>query len=124
MGRMGPGHTLMAKCSCMEIFTGEAGGMEVAWGAAEGEEADEAGLEVEEGGMAKWVVEGGGGGFETLMWTVKVDCGGGGGESRGGGGQHCSRLVSVGSVLKFTAQNKNVLQETSLDAILTPQKPK
>lgn len=27
--------------------------------------------------MAKWVVEGGGGGFETLMWTVKVDCGAG-----------------------------------------------
>lgn len=44
---------------------------------AEGEEADEDGLEVEEGGMAKWVVEGGGGGFETLMWTAKGDCEGG-----------------------------------------------
>lgn len=74
MGRMGPGHTLMAKCSCIEILTGEAGGIEVACGVAEGEEADEDGLEVEEGGMAKWVVEGGGGGFETLMWTVKMDC--------------------------------------------------
>lgn len=74
MGRMGPGHTLMAKCSCIEILTGEAGGIEVACGVAEGEEADEDGLEVEEGGMAKWVVEGGGGGFETLMWTAKGDC--------------------------------------------------
>lgn len=71
---MGPGHTLMAKCSCIEILTGEAGGIEEACGVVEGEEADEDGLEVEEGGMAKWVVEGGGGGFETLMWTVKVDC--------------------------------------------------
>lgn len=74
MGRIGPGHTLMAKCSCIEILTGEAGGIEVACGVAEGEEADGDGLEVEEGGMAKWAVEGGGGGFETLMWTVKVDC--------------------------------------------------
>lgn len=74
MGRMGPGHTLMAKCSCIEILTGEAGGIGVACSVAEGEEADEDGPEVEEGGMAKWVVEGGGGGFETLMWTVKVDC--------------------------------------------------
>lgn len=76
MGRMGPGHTLMAKCSCIEILTGEAGGTEVACGVAEGDEADEEGLEVEDGGMAKWVVEGGGGGFETLMWAVKLDCGG------------------------------------------------
>lgn len=73
MGRMGPGHTLMAKCSCIEILIGEAGGIEVACGVAEGEEADEEGLEVEEGGIAKWLVEGGGGGFETLMWTVKRD---------------------------------------------------
>lgn len=75
MGRMGPGHTLMAKCSCIEILTGEAGGIEVEWGVAEGEEAEEEGLEVEEGGMARWVVEGGGGGLETLMRTVKWDCG-------------------------------------------------
>lgn len=74
MGRMGPGHTLMAKCSCIEILTGEAGGIEVEWGVAEGEEAEEEGLEVEEGGMARWVVEGGGGGLETLMRTVKWDC--------------------------------------------------
>lgn len=75
MGRMGPGHTLMAKCSCIEILTGEGGGSEVEWGVAEGEEADEEGLEVEEGGMARWEVEGGGGGLETLMWTVEWDCG-------------------------------------------------
>lgn len=75
MGRMGPGHTLMAKCSCIEILTGEAGGNEVEWGVAEGEVADEEGLEVEEGGMARWLVEGGGGVFETLIWTVELDCG-------------------------------------------------
>ncbi len=39
MGRMGPGHTLMAKCSCMEILTGEGGGSTAGLGgpAAEGE---------------------------------------------------------------------------------------
>lgn len=42
MGRMGPGHTLMAKCSCMEIFTGDGGG-----GAEDGD-ADEEGGDVEE----------------------------------------------------------------------------
>lgn len=31
---------------------------------------------------------------------------GGGGEKAGEGDQDCSKLVSVGSVLKFTAQNK------------------
>lgn len=72
---MGPGHTLMAKCSCIEILTGEGGGSEVEWGVAEGEEADEEGLEEEEGGMARWEVEGGGGGLETLMWTAERDCG-------------------------------------------------
>lgn len=75
MGRMGPGHTLMAKCSCIEILTGEGGGRALEWGAAEGEVADEEGVEVEEGGMVRWEVEGGGGGLETLMWTVKRDCG-------------------------------------------------
>jgi len=69
MGRMGPGHTLMAKCSCMEIFTGEGGG------GAEGEETDEDGVEAEPGGMARWEEEegGGGGGLETLMWTGERD---------------------------------------------------
>lgn len=75
MGRMGPGHTLMAKCSCIEILTGEGGGGAIEWGVAEGEEADEEGVEAEEGGMARWEVEGGGGGLETLMWTVRRDCG-------------------------------------------------
>lgn len=75
MGRMGPGQTLMAKCSCIEILTGEAGGNKVEWGVAEGEVADEEGLEVEEGGMARWLEEGGGGVFETLIWTVELDCG-------------------------------------------------
>lgn len=75
MGRMGPGHTLMAKCSCIEILTGEGGGIEVECDVAEGEEADEEGVEVEEGGMARWEVVGGGGGLETLMWTVERDCG-------------------------------------------------
>ena len=72
MGRMGPGHTLMAKCSCIEILTGEGGGGPVWWGVAEGEVADEGG--VEEAGRAKWEVEGSGGGLETLMCTVKEDC--------------------------------------------------
>lgn len=112
MGRIGPGHTLMAKCSCIEILTGEAGGIEVACGVAEGEEADGDGLEVEEGGMAKWAVEWGGGGFETLMWTVKVDCEGvkqntGEKPREGGRGQVYLKQVSVGNVLKFTAHNKN-----------------
>lgn len=53
MGRMGPGHTFMAKCSCIEILTGEGGGRAEEWGVAEGEVADEEGLEVEEGGMAR-----------------------------------------------------------------------
>lgn len=53
MGRIGPGHTLMAKCSCIEILTGEGGGRAVEWGVAKGEEADEEGVEVEEGGMAR-----------------------------------------------------------------------
>lgn len=75
MGRMGPGHTLMAKCSCIEILTGEGGGGAIEWGVTEGEEADEEGVEAEEGGMARWEVEGGGGGLETLMWTVRRDCG-------------------------------------------------
>lgn len=75
MGRMGPGQTLMAKCSCIEILTGEGGGRVVEWGVAEGEVADEAGVEVEEGGMTRWEVEGGGGGLETLMWTVEQGCG-------------------------------------------------
>lgn len=61
---MGPGHTLMAKCSCIEILTGEGGG------GAKGEEADEEGVEVEEGGMVRWEAEGGGGGLETLMWAA------------------------------------------------------
>lgn len=74
MGRMGPGHTFMAKCSCIEILTGEGGGRAEEWGIAEGEVADEEGVEVEEGGMARWEVEGGGGGLETLMWTVKRHC--------------------------------------------------
>ena len=74
MGRMGPGHTLMAKCSCIEILTGEGGGGAVGWGgAAEGEEADEDGVEAEDGGMARGEVEGGGGGgLETLIWTVEL----------------------------------------------------
>lgn len=77
MGRMGPGHTLMAKCSCIEILTGEGGGGPTKWGVAAGEVADEEGLEVEleEGGRARWEVEGGGGGLETLMWTVERHCG-------------------------------------------------
>lgn len=70
---MGPGHTLMAKCSCIEILTGDGGGREVELGVADGEEADEEGVEVEEGGMARWEVEGGGGGLETLIWTVERD---------------------------------------------------
>lgn len=37
--------------------------------------ADEEGVEAEEGGMARWEVEGGGGGLETLMWTVRRGCG-------------------------------------------------
>lgn len=52
-------------------MTGEGGGGAVEWGVAEGEEAVEEGVEVEEGGMARWEVEGGGGGLETLMWTLK-----------------------------------------------------
>lgn len=75
MGRMGPGHTLMAKCSCIEILTGEGGGGPAEWGVAAGEVADEEGAGAEEGGMARWEVEGGGGGLETLMWTVERDCG-------------------------------------------------
>lgn len=74
MGRMGPGHTLMAKCSCIEILTGDGGGRAVELGVAKGEEADEEGVEVEEGGMARWEVEGGGGALETLIWTVKRNC--------------------------------------------------
>lgn len=73
MGRMGPGHTLMAKCSCIEILTGEAGGKVVEWAAAEGEDADEEGEEEEDGGRTRWVVERGGGGLETLMWTAGRD---------------------------------------------------
>lgn len=75
MGRMGPGHTLMAKCSCIEILTGEGGGSETGWGggAADGEEADEEGLEVEDGGMTRCEVEGGGWGLETLMWAAEWD---------------------------------------------------
>lgn len=42
MGRMGPGHTLMAKCSCMEIFTGDGGG------GAEGGDTDEGDGDVED----------------------------------------------------------------------------
>lgn len=73
MGRMGPGHTLMAKCSCIEILLGEGGGGAVEWGVDEGEVADEEGLGVEAVGIARWEVEGGGGGFERLIWTVKWD---------------------------------------------------
>lgn len=75
MGRMGPGHTLMAKCSCIEILTGEGGGSEAGWGgaAADGDEADEEGLEVEDGGMTRCEVEGGGWGLETLMWAAEWD---------------------------------------------------
>lgn len=64
---MGPGHTLMAKCSCIEILTGEGGGGAEEWGVIEGEVADDDGVEVEEGGMARWDADGGGGGLETLM---------------------------------------------------------
>lgn len=53
MGSMGPGHTLMAKCSCMEIFTGEGGGMAGLGGpAAEGGGEGE-GEEVELGGKGR-----------------------------------------------------------------------
>lgn len=71
MGRMGPGHTLMAKCSCIEILTGDGGGRAEEWGVAEGDGEDEEDVELEEGGMARWEVEGGGGGLETLMCTVE-----------------------------------------------------
>lgn len=73
MGRIGPGHTLMAKCSCIEILTGDGGGGAAEWGVAMGEVAAEEGAEGEGGGMARWEVEGGGGGLETLIWTVKWD---------------------------------------------------
>lgn len=67
---------MMAKCSCIEILTGDGGGRPVELGVAKGEEADEEGLEVEVevGGMARWEVEGGGGGLETLMWTLEQNC--------------------------------------------------
>lgn len=70
MGRIGPGHTLMAKCSCIEILTGEGGGAATEWGGAEGEDTEDEGVDEEEGGMARWEVGGCGGALETLMWTV------------------------------------------------------
>lgn len=81
---MGPGHTLMAKCSCMEILTGEGGGRDLGAEEAAREGAGEDGVE-EEGGMERWEEveesgggakwEWGGGGFDTLMWTAGWDCG-------------------------------------------------
>lgn len=80
---MGPGHTLIAKCSCMEILTGEGGGRDLGAEEVAREGAGEDGVE-EEGGMERWEVEElgggakwewGGGGFDTLMWTAGWDCG-------------------------------------------------
>ncbi|PWA30655.1 hypothetical protein CCH79_00009309 [Gambusia affinis] len=71
---MGPGHTLMAKCSCIEILTGEGGGGAAEWGVDEGEVADEEGLGVEAGGIAsskdickskRW------GGWASWQWGVE-----------------------------------------------------
>lgn len=82
MGRMGPGHTLMAKCSCMEILPGEGGGGTAGLGGpapeggeGEGEEEEDGGRERREDGLlgGKW--EWGGGGLETLIGTTGKNCG-------------------------------------------------
>lgn len=78
MGRMGPGHTLMAKCSCMEILTGEGGGGTAGLGGPAAEGGVEGEGEVEEdGGRGRWEDgllggkwEWGGGGLETLIRTT------------------------------------------------------
>lgn len=79
MGRMGPGHTLMAKCSCMEILTGEGGGGTAGLGgpAAEGgvEEEEDGGRERREDGLLGGKLEWGGGGLETLIGTTAKNCG-------------------------------------------------
>lgn len=79
MGRMGPGHTLMAKCSCMEILTGEGGGGTAGLGGPTAKGGVE---EEEDGGRGRWEEgllggkwEWGGGGLETLIRTTGKNCG-------------------------------------------------
>lgn len=61
MGMMGPGQTLMAKCSCIEIFTGDGEGEAGASG------APPVGRDRCEEGLEGWKWECGGGGLDTLM---------------------------------------------------------